>query len=148
MNDFIAVNLFIKHPVLSKFLAVKRSKNDKFFGGMYALPGGRIEKGEGIPACAKRELFEETGAILSDIEKDPAIVTSFEYNGKEYNIGVFDAAIKYQETFQPNDKDIDEALWIEPSVFINSLVLYKYPQKEIDRFKTFLLSRHSREGGL
>ncbi len=140
MNNFIAVNLFIKHLRLNKFLAVKRSKNDMFFGGMYALPGGRIEKDENIPACAKRELFEETGAILLDVGKKPAMVTGFEYNGKEYGIGVFDATIKHQETFQPNDQDIDEVLWIEPNVFINSLILYKYPHKEIDRFKEFLIT--------
>ena len=86
----------------------------------------------------KRELFEETGVTLSNIGKEPSIVTSFEYSGKKYSIGIFDAAIKHQKTFQPNDKDIDEALWIEPNVFINSLIINKYPQKEIEKFKVFL----------
>lgn len=32
------------------------------------IPGGKKELGEGILACAKRELYEETGALIYDIK--------------------------------------------------------------------------------
>ena len=41
-----------------KFLISKRFKN-KFLGGLWELPGGKIKKGESARQCLKREIKEE-----------------------------------------------------------------------------------------
>lgn len=39
--------------------------------GAWAAPGGRLEFGEEIEACARRELLEETGLTASSVELGP-----------------------------------------------------------------------------
>lgn len=43
-----------------KHLLLKRN-SDKFEGGTWQAPGGKIEKGESREIALKREIFEETG---------------------------------------------------------------------------------------
>ncbi|MGZ6316065.1 MAG: NUDIX domain-containing protein [Anaerolineales bacterium] len=42
-----------------KVLLTKRSDN-----GLWCLPGGRMEPGESVDECCRREVFEETGLIV------------------------------------------------------------------------------------
>ena len=42
-----------------KVLLTKRSDN-----GLWCLPGGRMEPGESVDECCRREVFEETGLII------------------------------------------------------------------------------------
>src|SRR3989344_4577267 len=42
--------------------------------GEWELPGGRIQKGEGLTECLKRECFEETGIECEVLESQPSIV--------------------------------------------------------------------------
>lgn len=37
--------------------------------GTWALPGGKLEIGESVENCARREVFEETGLELTSIKK-------------------------------------------------------------------------------
>ncbi len=57
------------------FLA-ERARQLRFFGGYWALPGGTIDPEDGddeptaMQACARRELFEETGLLWQRLSTD------------------------------------------------------------------------------
>lgn len=52
--------------------------------GTWALPGGHLEFGESIEACARREVFEETGLELEDIEPAPYTNDVMPGEGRHY----------------------------------------------------------------
>ena len=48
-----------------KCLFCKRNADLSNFAGEWSIPGGSVEKGEGIPHAAQREFYEETAVELS-----------------------------------------------------------------------------------
>ena len=50
----------------------------------WATPGGHLELGETIEACAKRETFEETGLIVNSIKKLTFTNDIFDQEDKHY----------------------------------------------------------------
>jgi 8-oxo-dGTP diphosphatase len=52
--------------------------------GEWALPGGHLEFGESIEACARREVEEETGLALGEISPGPYSSDLFVAEGKHY----------------------------------------------------------------
>ncbi|MCF8051252.1 MAG: NUDIX domain-containing protein [Desulfobacterales bacterium] len=52
--------------------------------GTWALPGGHLEIFETIEACAKREVFEETGLSIGSIEHAAFTNDLFEEESKHY----------------------------------------------------------------
>jgi 8-oxo-dGTP diphosphatase len=52
--------------------------------GSWSAPGGRLEYGESIEACARRELREETGLELGAIELGPYTNDVFHEVGEQY----------------------------------------------------------------
>jgi 8-oxo-dGTP diphosphatase len=53
-------------------------------GGEWSFPGGHLEFGEQIEACAKREVHEETGAIISIVRQGPFTNDIFHEEGGHY----------------------------------------------------------------
>jgi 8-oxo-dGTP diphosphatase len=51
--------------------------------GTWGLPGGHLEHGESIEACARREVLEETGLDVSDLRLGPYTSDVFP-EGKHY----------------------------------------------------------------
>ena len=52
--------------------------------GTWAFPGGHLEFGESIKACARREIFEETGIRIKNLRYGPYTNDIFETEGKHY----------------------------------------------------------------
>jgi len=52
--------------------------------GEWALPGGHLEFGESIEACARREVAEETGLEIGAIRPGPYSNDLFTGEGKHY----------------------------------------------------------------
>ena len=52
--------------------------------GEWALPGGHLEFGESIEACARREVAEETGLTLADLRLGPYGNDHFVAEGRHY----------------------------------------------------------------
>lgn len=64
-----------------QWVFVKHRKRDTL-----EIPGGKRELGESILACAKRELYEETGADIYELE--PVCVYSVKRNGEDESFGM------------------------------------------------------------
>jgi 8-oxo-dGTP diphosphatase len=52
--------------------------------GTWQLPGGRLEPNEGILSCARREVHEETGVEITDLQPGPWTEDRFEASGLRY----------------------------------------------------------------
>ncbi|WP_281557430.1 NUDIX hydrolase [Thalassomonas sp. RHCl1] len=50
----------------------------------WATPGGHLEMGEDVEACARREVLEETGLVLDEIKKLGFTNDIFEQEDKHY----------------------------------------------------------------
>ena len=51
-----------------KYLMLHRNKNKRIMPGVWMAPGGRREFCEGLFECARREIFEETGLSIKNIQ--------------------------------------------------------------------------------
>ncbi|KAJ6010627.1 hypothetical protein N7451_002039, partial [Penicillium sp. IBT 35674x] len=65
MNPRVGVAVFVVNQE-GKFVIGKRKGSHG--AGTWALPGGHLEFGESFEDCAKRELVEETGLDIIDLE--------------------------------------------------------------------------------
>ncbi|HLD81094.1 MAG TPA: NUDIX hydrolase [archaeon] len=65
-----------------KVLAGKRK--NAHGDGAWSFPGGHLELNEGVEECAKREVFEETGARVKNLRQGPYTNDVFEKEGKHY----------------------------------------------------------------
>lgn len=52
--------------------------------GLWSFPGGHLEFNESIEECAIREVFEETGIVISQLEKVTFINDIFPQDDKHY----------------------------------------------------------------
>jgi len=126
------INLLILNSDKTKILAVKRSLSDSAYGGMWALPGGKIEK-ESIKKAAKRELYEETGLHLKNISKKNFLSINPTLKGIKINIIVRKAETK-DYLPNPQDKDIEKVGWITPQKLIHSFNKFNIPKPAIQKF--------------
>ena len=79
-RPFIGVGVIVRKD--GDILLGKR-KNAHGAGG-WQFPGGHLEYGESIEACAIREVFEETGLSIKNLRIGPYTNDIFETEGRHY----------------------------------------------------------------
>lgn len=80
MNPRVGVAVLVRRG--DRFLLGRRKGSHG--AGDWALPGGHLEHGETIEACARREALEETGLALGAITLGPYSNDLFLAEGKHY----------------------------------------------------------------
>ena len=58
---WLSVKAVVYDEATDKVLVLKRSRQEDFHQGAYDLPGGHVDKGEGVMECLQREVKDETG---------------------------------------------------------------------------------------
>ncbi len=92
-------------------LFVRRAKDD-FMGGIYELPSGKVDAGEGLFEALKREVLEETNLVISDII---GLCNTFDYKSKsgvrtrQFN---FIVSVENIDTLQLDPKEHDLYEWV------------------------------------
>ena len=60
-------------------------------GGLWAPPGGRLEFGESLEQCAKREVFEETGLMIKNVQLE-GVTNSLHHDSGQHCITLYVSA--------------------------------------------------------
>lgn len=90
-----------------KVLICRRSLN-KFLGGFWEFPGGKVEKGEPHEACVKRELMEELNMNV-DVGR---LFKSITYDYHDFRVHMH-AYVCHLNSSSYDLKDHDMYAWVE-----------------------------------
>ena len=52
---------------------ISRRRREAVLGGLWEFPGGKVEPGESVEACVRRELREELGVEVETVTRLPAL---------------------------------------------------------------------------
>ncbi len=96
-----------------RFLLVRRGRAPA--RGLYAFPGGRVEAGETLIEAVRREVIEETGALLSGIEHvvDLELVSEQDSGRIEFILSVHAAGFAGGEVAAGDDAEAVAWLTVE-----------------------------------
>lgn len=95
----------------NKILIARRAAH-KHLGGLWELPGGKIEDGESAEVCLKRELKEELG-INANVQEF-FMENSYDYGERQILLKAFYCELLSGEIVL---KDHDQIAWVEKSNF-------------------------------
>jgi len=105
-------------PIVHVAVAVIRNQSAEVFitrrpdhahqGGLWEFPGGKVEKDESVQQALSREILEETGIEISEIQ--PLIKIPFQYSDKQVLLDVWDV-----KSFQgkPHGREGQPFQWIK-----------------------------------
>ena len=86
--------------------------------GLWHIPGGKLESGESLAECCRREVFEETGMIVTP--SSILAVADRNIEGFHYIIIDFLAHLNLESPVQPiPSSDAIEARWVHPDALID-----------------------------
>ena len=117
-------------------LLLKR-RGDDFMGGLVELPSGTVDSGEAIIDALKREVREETGLEIDDID---SFIGTFDYtsgSGKKTRQLNFLIHTDKQE-IKLNPEEHTESYWLDPGSDA-----FKTLKISAETIRTIQASRHS-----
>ena len=114
-------------------LLVRRHSKASFMSGAYVFPGGIAESGESDRAAAARELAEEAGVALSDLDQlhyfAHWITPSIE--PRRYSARFFVAAVPAGQTTTLDPREIEDAVWATPDAALLRSAELRLPPPQI-----------------
>jgi len=96
-------------------LLCQRHRDSRRFPLKWEFPGGKVESGEDPVGAIKRELTEELGILVEDLEKVDAY--SFSYPGEDNFYLHFFKILSFQNTIQ--NKQFETMSWVRFEEIIN-----------------------------
>jgi 5-methylcytosine-specific restriction protein A len=106
----IVVTAAIIEDGKGRILIAKR-KHTQQLGAKWEFPGGKIEKGETLPACLSREISEELGIQISTPR--PFFMVDHRYPTFDIRLCALKTSIVGGEL---HPRDHEEVLWVQPSL--------------------------------
>ena len=106
----VGVGALVIHE--GKVLLVKRGIQPS--KGLWAVPGGSLELGESLVACAERETLEETGVVI----RGESLIYIFDYRERDqedrirYHYVIVDVWGQYVRGEPAGGDDATEARWV------------------------------------
>jgi A/G-specific adenine glycosylase len=104
-------------------LMIAQRPEQGLLGGLWEFPGGKLESGESLTGCLRREIREETGAEIEVGE--PLGIYRHAYTHFRVTLHAFWCSLKNGN--QPQALEASELRWVEP------VELSKYAMGKIDR---------------
>jgi A/G-specific adenine glycosylase len=103
-------------------ILIDRRKPEGLLGGLWEFPGGKVEPGETIPDCIKREIQEELGIIIAVEEKLMTIDHAYTHFKVTLNVH----HCRYVSG-EPQTIECDEIKWVT----LDELDHYPFPKANI-----------------
>ncbi|MCK5602431.1 NUDIX domain-containing protein [Candidatus Pacearchaeota archaeon] len=117
----VAVLLF-ENTGLDLFMLLGKRLSDHG-KGQYSIPGGHVDMMEDLEVSCIREIFEETGLVISNVqklEKYPYSATKFEETGKHYITLYFTADVVAGTLETKEPEKCEGWCWTNMNELINS----------------------------
>lgn len=92
----------------NRILIQKRSPGRKFFPNMWEVPGGKLEEGENIEGCIRREMQEECAMELTEIV---SLVHKFQWENDESVVNL-QFLVKATGDYSPEKDKVTEHKWV------------------------------------
>jgi 8-oxo-dGTP diphosphatase len=115
-KHIVAITAFIKNNSGDKFLILKRSMSELAFPGLWAFPGGKLERGENFLTTLKREVQEEVGLEIEDYKEFLKDFTFIRSDGN--NVVGMCFVVKAKSENVVMGHGFDEFAWVTPEEFL------------------------------
>ena len=89
---------------------IARRRDDAMLGGLWEFPGGKVEPGETLPECIRRELIEEMGVTVA--VGRPLVVVRHAYSHFTIELHAHLCAV---ESGRPRPIHCSAVAWIDPA---------------------------------